>query len=144
MCHLQRFTIALGAVALVVSACGGPIERAASRTSTTPPKAEIYTGTLMPKGSHTEVVRVASPGDVTATLVSLKADALQTVGLSLGVWTGTNCRTAGQPTDASTMAAIMGTALVLDALTQETLCVEIYDAGTVAKPVDYILHVTHP
>lgn len=100
---------------------------------------ETFEGTLIRNGATTFTLTTASSGTVTATLVSIAPDTTIPIGFSLGTWNGTGCQAVISNDRATMPASIIG-----QATTTGTLCVRIYDVGTLVDPQDYEIDVTHP
>ena len=61
------------------------------------------------------------------------------VGMSLGTWNGSACQAVIANDRAVVSASIIGRAT-----STGTLCLRIYDIGTVTDPQDYEVEVVHP
>jgi hypothetical protein len=76
---------------------------------------------------------------VTATLKSVNPDSGAVVGMSLGTWNGSSCQAVVSNDRATVSVAILGRAT-----STGTLCVRVYDVGTLNEPQDYEIQVVHP
>src|SRR5215472_6553043 len=138
--------VVLGA-ALAASSCSDNTLSqlaAASTTTTTNPQTQIFTGTLSQNGAFQNIFTITTLGAVTVTITSLSPNSAQIVGLSLGVWTGSQCSTSPQTGGASNDTATSGTTITLNATAGGNLCARIYDVGFITTPVLYTLTITHP
>lgn len=102
---------------------------------------DTFTGTLTRNGatSHPFPVSSTAGGNVTATLKAVAPDGSAVVGLSLGTWNGTACQAVISNDRATVSVALLGRAT-----STGTLCVRIYDVGTLADPQAYEIEVVHP
>ncbi len=102
---------------------------------------DTFTGTIGRNGatSHPFPVVSTGGGDVTASLKSVAPDSGAVVGLSLGTWNGTACQAVISNDRATVASAILGRAT-----TTGTLCVRVFDVGTLNEPQDYEVQVVHP
>lgn len=102
---------------------------------------DTFTGTITRNGgtSHHFPIVSAAGGDVTAVLRALAPDGTAVVGMSLGTWNGTACQAVISNDRATVASAILGRAT-----STGTLCVRIFDVGTLNEPQDYEVQVEHP
>jgi len=137
--------VILGA-ALAASACSDNTlsQLASASTTTTNPQTQIFTGTLSQNGAFQNIFTITTLGAVTVTITSLSPNSAQIVGLSLGVWTGTQCSTSPQTGGAANDTATTGSTITLNATAGGNLCARIYDVGFITTPVLYTLTITHP
>ena len=133
----------LALAALTTSACSDNTT-AASTTTTTQTYTDTYTGTLSTNGAFQHIFTIATLGAVTVTIVNLSPDSTQIVGLSLGVWTGTQCSTSPATGGAANDTSTTGSAITLNATGAGNLCARLYDVGFVNTPVLYTMQITHP
>lgn len=102
---------------------------------------DTFTGTLTRNGasSHPFPVTSSAGGDVIATLKAVAPDSAAVVGLSLGTWNGTACQAVISNDRATVPVSLLGRAT-----TTGTLCVRIYDTGTISDAQAYEIEVVHP
>ena len=133
-------------VALAASACSDNTlsQLAAASTTTTNPQTQIFTGTLSQNGAFQFIFTITTLGAVTVSINSLSPTTSQIVGLSLGVWNGSQCSTSPQTGGASNDTATTGSSITLNATAGGNLCARLYDVGFVTTPVLYTLTITHP
>jgi hypothetical protein len=134
------------AAALAVSSCSdNTLSQLASASSTTTnPQTEVFTGTLSTNGAFQHIFTTTTLGAVTVSINSLSPNTSQIVGLSLGVWTGSQCSTSPQTGGASNDTATVGSSITLNATAGGNLCARLYDVGFVTAPVLYTMTITHP
>jgi hypothetical protein len=142
---MRRVTLACTLLLpLLVAGCGGDDDDNDTPTSPSTPAVTVtdtFTGTLVRNGgtSHPFPVVSAAGGDVTATLKSITPNAESLVGMSLGTWNGSACQAVIANDRATVSASILGRAT-----STGTLCLRIYDIGTITDPQDYEVEVVHP
>ena len=139
---MRRVTIACTLVLpLLAAGCGNNAQTPTTPTETVTPVTDTFTGTLTRNGatSHPFPVVSAAGGDVTASLKALSPDGAAVVGMSLGTWNGTACQAVLSNDRATVASALLGRAT-----SAGTLCVRIYDVGTLTEPQDYEVEVVHP
>ena len=100
---------------------------------------EAFAGTLTPNDAESHPF-TSQRGAVTATLLTIEPnpDSTATVGLSLGTWNGTSCAVIITNDKATQGTAILGTVNGLG-----TLCVRLFDIGTITDPLAYEVRVVH-
>ena len=126
--------LAFVSIALTVAAC----ESETIPSEPTPQSVtEAFSGTLSAHDAETHPF-TSNRGAVTATLVTLTPDSTATVGFSLGTWNGLSCAIV-LANDKSTQ----GTALLGSVNGTGSLCVRMYDVGTIAEPFSYEVRVVH-
>jgi hypothetical protein len=139
--HVIQRMVVVAALA-VTGACGGT-----STTTPTSPTApatttELFSGTLAPLGSTTQVFTVAATGTVTISLTSVAP--LTTMSLGVGVLSsdGTNCQTTITQND----NARSGASALTGTVAKGAYCVRLYDSGNipVSGSADYTVQVVHP
>ena len=132
--------------ALVLSAAIGAAgcEGEINNFPTTPDPVHVtdtFTGTLTVNGAQTHNVFTGATGLVTATITSLGETAPEKVGFSMGTLSSVGtCTVVVHNDNAVVTTALTGTVANLNG----TLCVRIFDVGTMTGPVDYIFTVSHP
>ncbi len=139
---MRRVTIACTLVLpLLAAGCGNNAQTPTAPTETVTTVTDTFTGTLTRNGatSHPFPVVSAAGGDVTASLKALSPDGAAVVGMSLGTWNGTACQAVLSNDRATVASALLGRAT-----SAGTLCVRIFDVGTLTEPQDYEVEVVHP
>jgi hypothetical protein len=126
-------------VAMLAFGCSGDI----NDFPTTPDPVivtETFTGMLNINGAATHNVFTGATGTVTATLTSLGETAPAKVGFSMGTLAGATCTVVLHNDNAVVTSSLSGTVSTLAG----TLCVRIYDVGSLTESVAYTFTVTHP
>ena len=125
-------------VAMFAVACEGDI---ASFPTTPDPVTvtETFTGTLNINGAATHAFVTFATGAVTATLTSLGENPPAAIGLSLGTMSGSTCSLVLTNDKAVVTSIVTGTVTTLGG----SLCVRIYDVGSLTAPVPYEIRVEH-
>lgn len=139
---MRRVTIACTLVLpLLAAGCGNNAQTPTTPTETVTTVTDTFTGTLTRNGatSHPFPVVSTAGGDVTASLKALSPDGAAVVGMSLGTWNGTACQAVLSNDRATVASALLGRAT-----SAGTLCVRIFDVGTLTEPQDYEVEVVHP
>jgi hypothetical protein len=138
----------LGALLLVVSVavaaegCSdtinvtSPSQPSAPVTVTPEPVTETFAGSVIQGGTGYHAV-LSGLGPVILTLTGIGPDPSVTIGMSIGVLNGVACSAVMDNT-----AATVGSQLIGTATGPTTLCVRIYDAGTVAADATLTYEVT--
>ena len=103
---------------------------------------DVFTGTINVNGASSHPFFTSATGTVTATLTSLGETPPTNVGFSLGTFTGATCSiVTGLFIDKAVVNSVLqGTVSTLGG----SLCVRIYDVGSVTAPVTYEIKVQHP
>ena len=140
---MRRVTLACTLLlSLLVAGCGDDDDLPETPTAPTiPTVTDTFTGTLTRNGatSHPFLITSIVGGSVTATLKAVTPNAETVVGMTLGTWNGSACQAVISNDRATVPTTILGLAT-----STATLCVRIYDIGTVEDPQDYELEVVHP
>jgi hypothetical protein len=125
----------------LAAGCGGDIQTLTTPTAAATIVTDTFTGTVTRNGatSHPFPIASSAGGNVTAVLKALSPDATATVGMSLGTWNGTGCQAVISNDRATVASAILGSAT-----STGTLCVRIFDVGSLNEPQDYEVQVEHP
>jgi hypothetical protein len=121
------------AATILLGACGG--------SSTSPsgtPKTDTITGVLSATGSSAESVLVNGTGDMVVQLTSLSPQSTITVGLGVGLPSGSNCGILEYNDSAK-----VGSLLSLP-VSNGIYCWILVDTGNVSGSVNYTVTVTHP
>lgn len=139
---MRRVTLAFTLVLPVLAAgCGDNLLTSTSPTLPPTIVTDTFTGTVTRNGAtaHPFPIASAAGGEVTAVLKTIAPDGAAVVGMSLGTWNGTGCQAVISIDRATVSSAILGRAT-----SAGTLCVRIFDVGTLSEPQDYELQVAHP
>jgi hypothetical protein len=126
-------------VAVAAAGCSGQI----GNLPTTPDPVivtDTFTGTLTVNGAITHNVFTGATGAVSATITSLGETAPDKVGFSMGTLAGATCSVVLHNDNAVLTSNLLGTVASLNG----SLCIRIYDVGSMTGPVDYTITVTHP
>ena len=126
------------AAALAAAGCGSDTPTTPT-TPSIPVTTDTFPGTLTPNSGRTHLFITARSGSITATLTSLGPDSGLTVGLALGTWNGNACAIQLAKDNAVQSSVLIGASSAAG-----SLCVRIYDIGTLTDPVDYSIEVKHP
>jgi hypothetical protein len=125
------------ALSVAVAGCS---ESDTTPTPTTPTTyTVVFTGTLGQHDAETFTFLTLSSGSVVATLTSLAPDSTLRVGLSMGTWNGTTCQTI-----LANDRATQSTQIVGQVNASGSLCVRIYDVGSVVESTTFEVQVVHP
>jgi hypothetical protein len=131
----QLAVVGFCAAVLAAGACG---EDPVTPTQPAPVAVtETFGGTLTPNKAESWPFS-SSRGTVTATLLSVAPDNTIQLGLSLGIWNGLACSvmlTIDKASQGSTVTgSVNGTG---------SLCVRLFDIGTITDPITYEVRVVH-
>ena len=126
-------------VVLVTAGCNRTTTLPDPPTVVPPSVTDIFAGTLKVQTSNTHNFVVTTASTVNITLRSLQPDPTSSVGIGIGVPSGITCALIrpGSTVQPSTTPQITGTAL------PGTLCVSVYDPGSLTDQVDYTVTVAH-
>ncbi len=130
----------LAATILTTSAACG--STSSSSTPITPgnPVTETFAGSINVNGAATYPFTIATPGNVTANLAAVGPDATTLIGISIGTWSGTTCSVgSGLFQD----KAPQGATIVATVSAPGTLCLRVYDSGTLTDVTTYSVNITH-
>jgi hypothetical protein len=137
----SRQLIVLAVVALSTWTCSSTATTPTTPTTPTPTPpsfTEVYSSTLAPNGAVTFPFATVASGVITVSLTSISPDSSLSLGLALGVLTGTSCELK-----ITNDTALQGTVLTGNG-TPSTFCARVYDAaGVVATPTSVSVTVTH-
>jgi hypothetical protein len=128
--HAARAAV-IGLLVVSSAACGG----SAAPSEVT----ESLGGVLSSASSSWHIFNTSGPGDVTITLVSLSPLSAITVGIGIGIASGSTCNLQYK---SEVFKADTTWTTSLGA--KGAYCVAIYDIGQVSKDVTYKLSVMHP
>jgi hypothetical protein len=134
-------------VALALALMGAGCDNSAGGGTTTSPTAvtlttETFTGSVDPLGVAFHPFTVAQQGEVDITLTAAGPPATITMGLGVGVPSGSTCSLTISggvvQAQASTTPQLVGTAAA------GAFCVAVYDIGNQRDTVTYSITVAHP
>ena len=136
--RLFKFVAFVLPLAMFAVACEGDI---ASIPTTPDPVTvtETFTGSVNINGAATHAFVTFATGAVTATLTSLGENPPAAIGLSLGTMSGSTCSLVLTNDKAVVTSIVTGTVTTLGG----SLCVRIYDVGSLTAPVPYEIRVEH-
>ncbi len=100
---------------------------------------ETFSGSVNINGAATHSFFTTATGAVTATLISLGENPPEQVGFSLGTLAGSTCSIVLANDKAIVTSVIVGAVTTL----QGSLCVRIYDVGSLTQSVPYEIKVEH-
>ncbi|MFA5909423.1 MAG: hypothetical protein WC815_11645 [Vicinamibacterales bacterium] len=100
---------------------------------------ETFSGTVNINGAATHTFYTSATGSVTATLTSLGETPPDLIGLSMGTLSGSTCTIVLANDRAVVTSVITGTVTTLSG----SLCVRIYDVGSLTASVPYEIKVEH-
>jgi hypothetical protein len=134
-----RLRRALPLVALAAMAVGG------CETTTSPPPpppvdpiTKTFSGTLAVSGAVVHTFTPTQAGEINVTLKVLAPVSTVTIGMGLGVWTGTSCDLAIADDQAILNELLIGTATGV-----AEFCARLNDVGQLTAPTDYTIEVKH-
>jgi len=142
----RRLGLLPALLAFLVAACGTTVPTEPTPTPDPTPApvmvTETFEDTVVFGGEKVHLFTV-SAGIVTTTLTAVEPDAAPELALGVGTWDATaeSCELI-----LLSETAVPGTALVGTATTKVTLCVKVYDIGTIEEggSVNYQVKVNHP
>ena len=133
-----KFVALVLPLAMFVTACKGDI----AKIPTTPDPVtvtESFTGSVNINGAATHTFITSATGTVKATLISLGENPPAAIGLSLGTLSGSTCSLVLTNDKAVVTSIVSGTVTTLGG----SLCVRIYDVGSLTASVPYEIRVEH-
>jgi hypothetical protein len=101
---------------------------------------DTFSGTININGAATHNVFTSATGVVSATLTSLGDNPPEKVGFSMGTLAGATCNVVLHNDNAVVTSNLTGTVATLAG----SLCVRVYDVGSLTESVSYTFTVTHP
>ena len=139
---MKRLMGVLAAVALTGSACSGGSTTSPTLppTASTPAVTDTWSGTVQVGGYDTHTLTAAA-GSISITLTQAGPPATIFMGLGVGTPTDPTCTFfsgATTNTQASSSPQLTGTLS-----SSGPICVEVYDIGNQAAPVNYSVSVLH-
>jgi hypothetical protein len=100
---------------------------------------ETFSGSVTINGAATHTFFTSATGTVTATLTSLGENPPSNIGLSLGTYAGSTCSLVLTNDKAVVTSIVSGVVTSLGG----SLCVRIYDVGSLTEPAPYEIRVEH-
>ncbi len=130
---------ALVAITLSAAACKGS---SSTTTAPTAPTAtvETFSGTVAVRGRDAHNFTISRSGQVDVTLTAAAPPAGVALGVGIGLPGGSACSILP---GASAVAAAGSTPAVSGVISAGTLCVVVYDTGSLTAPVTYTVTVSH-
>ena len=135
----QRLCHALSLVGLAAVAMAG------CETTTVPPPPPTvdpikvnFSGTLPVNGATVHRFVPTEVGEIDVRLTVLAPVSSVSIGMGLGIWTGTSCNVLIADDNAIQNALLIGTATGA-----AEFCARLYDVGKLTEPTDYTIEVTH-
>jgi len=137
---LRAFVLSVAALAVMVTAgCAGEINNLPT-TPTPDPVTETFTGQVNINGSSTTNFFTSATGVVVATLTSLGDNPPEKIGFSMGTMSGSTCSIVLRNDSAVVTSVITGTVSTLAG----SLCISVYDVGSLTETVPFTFTVRHP
>jgi len=133
-----KFVVLVLPVVLAVAGCDSEIDN----IPTTPDPVtvtETFTGSLNINGAATHTFFSTATGAVSATLISMGDTPPAQVGFSLGTFAGSSCSLTITNDKAVVTSVVGGVVTTLGG----SLCVRIYDVGSLTESVPYEIRVDH-
>lgn len=137
---LFTFRVFALVLAVTAAACSGEIDSFFPTTPDPVRVTETFSGTITINGAATHAFFTSTTGAVSATLISLGDNPPETIGLSLGTWSGAACSIVLAQDRATVSSVVTATVSTLGG----SLCVRIYDVGSLSAAVPYEVRVDHP
>jgi len=101
---------------------------------------ETFSGSININGAATHSFFTTVTGTVTATLTGLDPAETATIGLSMGTWNGATCAIVIANDKAVLTSVVTGTV----STSSGSLCVRVYDVGSLTGQTGYEVQVVHP
>ena len=140
-------TMAVAALALLASACGGSDSTAATATAptvTTGAQSALFEGKLAVGGSAFYSFTVSTTGNANVMLASVTSttspgsESNVVLGLALGTPLATDCTiTSSLPASAALQSPLVNN------LTPGIYCARVYDIGNLKAPVNFAIRIVH-
>ena len=137
---LLRALLLLVPLAIAASGCSSTNDTVTTPTPTVPVLVtQTFDGAISAGGVNYHLLS-AQKGEVTTTMTGIGLDPNVTIGMSIGVYSLVSCTIV-----LDNPAATIGTQLKGTATAANSLCVKVYDAGTVTgtNTLSYALTVAH-
>lgn len=138
--------IAIAALALLLSACGGGTSTSSTTapTVTSGPSSVLFEGKLAVGGSAFYSFTVTTTGNANVMLASVTtttspgAESNVVLGLALGTPLGEDCTiTSAVPASAALQSPLVNN------LTPGIYCARVYDIGNLRSPVNFAVRIVH-
>jgi len=100
---------------------------------------ETFTGSININGAATHPFFTTATGAVTATVTALGEDPPSAIGISLGTYAGSTCSLVLTNDKAVVTSVVSGVVTTLGG----SLCVRIYDVGSLTQSASYEIRVEH-
>ena len=139
---MRRLTMAcMSLLPLLAASCGKDPLAALVAPTVSVTVTDTFSGTVTRNGatSHPFPISSTAGGQVIATLKTVSPDSSAVVGMSLGTWNGSSCQAVISNDRAIVSASILG-----QATSTGTLCVRIFDVGSLNESQNYEIEVVHP
>lgn len=139
---LWRRSIPVLVFAVVAAGCGD--DTLLFPTPVIPdPTTVAVSGSVTPNGAFTHPFNTNSFGNVQVTLVSLEAEGDSqepaVIGLALGTWSGQACQVV-----LANDRATQGVVITGNVGSVGSLCVRVYDVGTLTGTASFEVQIVHP
>lgn len=137
---MRAFTFVAVALPLLLVSAG--CDSAIDKIPTTPDPVtvtETFTGSVNINGAATHTFFTTATGAVTATVTSLGENPPSAIGISLGTYAGSTCSLVLTNDKAVVTSVVTGVVTTLGG----SLCVRIYDVGSLTAPASYEIRVEH-
>jgi hypothetical protein len=142
---MPRRSVLPGVLALTLfvtsAACGDDSNPAIPSPTPTPGVTETFPGTINVNGAMTFPFTIATGGLVTATLTAIGPDSTTQIGMSIGTFNNSVC-TVG--TGLFLDKTVQGASIIASVTAPGTLCLRVYDAGTLTGETTFSVDVVHP
>jgi ABC-type nitrate/sulfonate/bicarbonate transport system permease component len=138
MLRAFKFVVLALPLLLASSACDSAIDD----IPTTPDPVtvtETFSGNININGAATHTFFTSATGTVTATLTSLGENPPAQVGFSIGTFAGSSCSLLITNDKAVVTSIVSGVVTTLGG----SLCVRIYDVGSLTESVPYEIRIEH-
>jgi hypothetical protein len=126
--------------ALVAAGCNNNDEALFGPTPVIPdPTTVVVSGSVTPNGAFTHPFNTFSFGTVQVTLLALEPEPDGPIGLALGTWSGQACQVV-----LANDQAVVGVVITGSVGSIGSLCVRVYDVGTLSGPTEFQIQIVHP
>jgi len=130
------------AIVAMSAACGDSGNPTVPTPTPSPGVTETFPGSINVNGAQTFSFTIATGGFVTATLTAVGPDTATLIGLSIGTINNSVCTVTGQGLFLD--KAPQGASIIASVSAPGTLCLRVYDAGTLTGPTTFSVDVAHP
>ncbi len=142
---MSRRSVLPGLLAITLftgsAACGDNSNPSIPSPTPTPGVTDTFPGTINVNGAMTFPFNIATGGLVTATLTSIGPDSTTLIGMSIGTFNNNVC-TVG--TGLFLDRTAQGATIIASVSAPGTLCLRVYDAGTLTGETTFSVDVVHP